>query len=126
MSRTDDDIDIRRRRGLQDFSIMALNSNGEETVGISANDRITKYNTMMTADRSPRQFLQRPSTGGVGWPIILAIVISAIGAISFGIAIYCFKKKHGLSWKFCKETEKDIKNEAVSEIDLDLESSSVN
>ena len=58
--------------------------------------------------------------------MILAIVIAAIGAISFRITIYCFKNKHGLSLKFCKKPEEDIKNEAVSEIVLDLESSPVN
>ena len=58
--------------------------------------------------------------------MILAIVIAVIGTISFGITIYCFKTRYGLSWTFCKKTEDDIKKEAVSELDLDLDSPSVN
>ena len=113
VSRTDDNDDIRRRRGLQDFSILARDSSGEEILRISANDQITKYNTMMAADRPPRQFLRRPSTSGVGWPMILVIVIAVVGAVSFGITIYCFKTRHGLSWTFCQEAEDDIEKEAV-------------
>ena len=112
-SRTHDDLDTRRRQGLQDFSIMARNSDGEETIGVSVNDRITKYNTMMTADGSPR------------WPLILALVISVVSLASIGITIYCFKKKYGLSWKFCEETEKDDPREVVSEFILDPQSSAV-
>ena len=37
VSRMDDNDDIRRRRGLQDFSILAQDSNREEILGISAN-----------------------------------------------------------------------------------------
>ena len=125
VSRTDDNNEIRKRRGLQDFSIMAQNSKGEDTVGISANDRITKYNTMMTVDNFPRVFLHRPSTGGVGWALILAILISVVGACSFGTAIYYFKKKYGLSWTFCIEKEEDIRDEVVSEVSLDHTSASV-
>ena len=124
-SRMDNDLDTRRRQGLQDFSIVAWNSNGEKTIGVSANDRITKYNTMMMADGSPRQFLRHSSTGGVGWPLILAPVISVVSIASIGITIYCFKKKYGLSWKFCEETKKDDPREVVSEFVLDPESSSV-
>ena len=124
-SRTHDNLDTRRRQGLQDFSIMAWNSDGEETTGVSVNDRITKYNTMMTADGSPRQFLRHSSTGGVGWPLILALVISVVSLASIGITIYCFKKKYGLSWKFCEETEKDDPREVVSEFILDPQSSAV-
>ena len=112
-SRTHDDLDTRRRQGLQDFSIMARNSDGEETIGVSVNDRITKYNTMMMADGSPR------------WPLILALVISVVSLASIGITIYCFKKKYGLSWKFCEETEKDDPREVVSEFVLDPQSSAV-
>ena len=126
VSRTDDNDDIRMRRGLQDFSILDQDSNGEEILGISANDQITKYNTMMAADRPPRQFLRRPSTGGVGWPMILVIVIVVIGAVSFGITIYCFKTRSGLSWTFCRETEDNIEKKSVSEINIDLDSPSVN
>ena len=124
-SRTDDDLDTRRRQGLQDFSFLALNSDGEETIGVSVNDRITKYNTMMMADGSPRQFLRHSSTGGVGWPLILALVISVVSLASIGITIYCFKKKYGLSWKFCEETEKDDPREVVSEFVLAPQSSAV-
>ena len=104
---------------------MAQNSDGEETIGVSVNDRITKYNTMMMADGSPRQFLRHSSTGGVGWPLILALVISVVSLASIGITIYCFKKKYGLSWKFCEETEKDDPREVVSEFVLDPQSSAV-
>ena len=124
-SQTHDDLDTRRRWGLQDFSIMVRNSDGEETIGVSVNDRITKYNTMMMADGSPRQFLRHSSTGGVGWPLILAMVILVVGIFSIGITIYCFKKKYGLLWKFCGESEKDDPSEAVGEFVLDPDSPSV-
>ena len=124
VSRTDDNNEIRKRRGLQDFSIMAQNSKGEDTVGISANDRITKYNTMMTVDNFPRVFLHRQATGGVGWPLILAIVITVVGASLFGATIYYFKTKYGLTWSFFMKKEKDTRDEVVSVIDLDAGSPS--
>ena len=119
MSRTDDDEEIRRKRGLKDFSIMAQNSKGEDTVGITANNRITKYNTKFMAGNFPRVFLQKKTTGGVGWPLILAIVITVVGAGSFVAAIYYFKKKHELSWSICTEKEVDIRDEVVERVDLD-------
>ena len=125
VSRTDDDTEIRRKRGLKDFLIMAQNSKVEDTVGIDANDRITKYNTMMTAGNFPRVFLHKQATSGVGWPLILAVVITIVGACLFGAAIYYFKTKYGLSWTFCVKKDKDIRSEVVSEIDLDSGSPSV-
>ena len=124
-SRSDNDLTTREKRGLQDFSIMARNSNGEETVGASMNNRISKYNTLMTADRSPRQFLRHSSTGGVGWPLLLALAISAVGLATIGITVYCYKKKYGLSWKFCRETEKEDPEEIVSEFILEPQTPSV-
>ena len=95
------------KEGLKEFSIMAQNSRGEDTIGISANDRITKYNTMMSAGNFPRVHLHEQSTGGVGWPMILAVVITLIGVCLIGAVIYYFQTKRGLSWTICTRKEKD-------------------
>ena len=58
--------------------------------------------------------------------MILVIVIAVVGAVLFGITIYCFKTQHGLSWTFCQEAEDDIKKKSVSKIYIDLDSPSVN
>ena len=77
------------------------------------------------AGNFPRVFLQKKETGGVGWPLILAIVITVVGAGSFVAAIYYFKKKYELSWSICTKKEVDIRDEVVEEVDLDSRSSSV-
>ena len=79
---------------------MVRNSNGEETVGVTANDHITSFNKMMMVVRSSRKFLQKSTTGGVGWPLILALVILAASLLTIGVTVYCYKKRHGLSWKY--------------------------
>ena len=40
-SRTDDDLEAREKRGLQPFSIVAQNSEANEILGVSANDRVS-------------------------------------------------------------------------------------
>ena len=49
-SRTNDNQESRARRGLKEFSIMALNGAGAETFGFSSNDRISRFNRMMDSD----------------------------------------------------------------------------
>ena len=115
-SRLDDDLSIREKRGIQDFSLLAQDSNGDEVIGVSANDRISKFNNMMAAEGSQIKFLRNSSTSGMGWPLILTLVTSVIGIATIGIAVYCFKKKYGLSWNCCTEKEKEDKEDAISVI----------
>ena len=91
-SRTDDDRESRERRGLKEFSIMAQNGVGDETFGFSANDRISRFNRMMDSDRvSPTTLLHQSTTGGIGWPALLAIVIAIVGIVIIGITVLCYK-----------------------------------
>ena len=83
---------------------MALNGVGAETFGFSANDRISRFNRMMDSDRVlPTTLLHQSTTGGIGWPALLAIVIAIVGIVIIVITVLCYKKKHGLSWKFCNQ-----------------------
>ena len=101
----------RERRGHKEFSIMAINGVRAETFGFSANDRISRFNRMMDSDRVlPTTLLHQSTTGGIGWPAFLSIVIAVVGIVIIGITLQCYKKKHGLSWNFCnKEDDKDSK-----------------
>ena len=59
---------------------------------------------MMDSDRVlPTTLLHQSTTGGIGWPALLAIVIAIVGIVIIVITILCYKKKHGLSWKFCNQ-----------------------
>ena len=105
-SRTDDNQDSRTRRGTKDFSIMALDGTGKETFGFDSNDRISRFNHMMDSDRKiSTTLLHQSTTGGIGWPVILSIVIAVVGVITIAIAVQCYKKKHGLSWKCCVQED---------------------
>ena len=95
---------------------MTQNNNGENTVGLTTNDRITSYNRMMMMDRSSRKFLRKSTTGGVGWPIILALVLLVTSLLTIGVTVYCYKKKHGLSWKCNEKNEDDDSEDNVSVI----------
>ena len=48
---TDDDLETRERRGLQAFSLVAQDSDGKTTLGVTANDRITSYSELMQRGR---------------------------------------------------------------------------
>ena len=101
-SRTNDNQESRARRVLKEFSIMALNGARKETFGFSSNDRISRFNHMMDSDRkTPSTLLHQSTTGGIGWPVIMRIVIATVGVVTIAVTIQCYKKKHGLSWKCC-------------------------
>ena len=52
---------------------MARNSDGKETLGVAANDRVTSYSELMREDRTSRRKPLQPPTGGLDWPAWLAI-----------------------------------------------------
>ena len=85
-SRLDDDLSTREKRGIQDFSLLAEDSNGNEVVGISANDRISKFNNMMAEER-PERFQETSVTDGMELPLILTLTVAVLGIINTGIAI---------------------------------------
>ena len=115
-SRTDDDRESRERRGLKEFSIMALNGAGKVTFGFSSNDRISRFNHMMDSDRKTSStLLHQSTTGGIGWPVIMSIVIAIVGVTTIAVAIQCYKKKHGLSWKCCIQEDDTDTEESVVE-----------
>ena len=92
-SRTNDDRESRERRGLKEFSIMALNGVRAETFGFSANDRISRFNRMMDSDRVlPTTLLHQSTTGGIGWAVILSIVIAIVGVVIIVVTVQCYKK----------------------------------
>ena len=66
---------------------MIQNSNGEDTVGLTTNDRITSYNRMMMTDRASGKFLHKSKMSGVGWPIILALILLVTGLLTIGILL---------------------------------------
>ena len=116
---TDNDWVARERRGLKEFSIMAQNWVGDETFRFSANNRISCFNRMMDSDRViPTSLLHQSTTGGIGWPIVLAIVIAVVGIVTIGITLQCYKKKHGLSWNFCNK-EDDMDTKEMEEVTID-------
>ena len=114
-SRTDDDQTDRTKRGLKEFSILAQNVAGKETFGFNANDRISRFNKMMGFGGStPITLLRRSATGGLGWPIILAITITVAGAVIIGVILHSYKKMYGLSWKSCGNNARDQSGDADS------------
>ena len=108
-SLTDDSLETRERRGLQAFSLVAQNSNGVETLGISANDRITTYSELMKKDRLSRRNILHHSVEGIGWPALLAMAVSAVGLVIVVVALYRYKVKKGLSCAPCAEGTPDAK-----------------
>ena len=63
---------------------------------------------MMDSDRTaPITLLRRSTTGGLGWPLILAITITITGLVAIGITVHCYKKIYGLSWISCAKTDDD-------------------
>ena len=114
-SRTDDNQESRARRGIKDFSIMALNGAGKETFRFSSNDRISRFNHMMDSDQKiSTTLLHQSTTGGISWPVILSIIIAIVGVRTIAVAIQCYKKKHGLSWKCCvQEDDTDTEDSIV-------------
>ena len=76
-SRTDDDHEVREKRGLQGISIRMKISNGEDTVGLTTNDRITSYNKMMMTERSSGKIRGRSAHNG-GDSILLQEEIRAV------------------------------------------------
>ena len=107
-SRTDDDQIDRTKRGLKEFSILAQNVAGKETFGFNANDRISRFNKMMgTGGSTPITLLGRSTTGGLGWPIILAIAMTVAGVVIIGVVLHVYKKMYGLSWKTCGNSDRD-------------------
>ena len=107
-SRTDDDQTDREKRGLKEFSILAQNVAGRETFGFNANDRISRFNKMMgPGGNTPITLLRKSTTGGLGWPIILAITITVVGAVAIGVILHSYKRMYGLSWKSCGNSNND-------------------
>ena len=114
-SRTDDDQINHTKRGLKEFSILAQNVARKETFGFNANDRISRFNKMMGSGGStPITLLRRSATGGLGWPIILAITITVAGAVIIGVILHSYKKMYGLSWKSCGNNARDQSGDADS------------
>ena len=107
-SRTDDNQEDRTKRGLKEFSIRAQNEAGKETFGFNTNDRISRFNKMMgTGGSTPITLLGRSTTGGLGWPIILAIAMTVAGVVIIGVVLHVYKKMYGLSWKTCGNSDGD-------------------
>ena len=94
-----DNTTTRRNRGIRQFSLLADNSSGTTTLGVSANDRVTRFNRMMSSDRSPsRTTSQRSRWSSTGWPILLAVtvVVTGIGLLIAGSLSCHHTKKHSL------------------------------
>ena len=107
-SQADDNQAVRERRGLKEFSILAQDVAGKETFGFDANDRISRFNKMMGPDgNAPITLLRQSATGGLGWPLVLAIVVAVVGMIAIGITLHCYKKLYGLSWILCNKNSDD-------------------
>ena len=97
---------------------MAQNVAGKETFGFNANDRISRFNRMMDPDGStPITLLRRSTTGGLGWPIILAIAITVAGTVAIGIILHCYKRIYGLSWKPCGKSSDDDNSRDAEHVD---------
>ena len=94
---------------------MALDGTGKETFGFDSNDRISRFNHMMDSDwKISSTLLHQSTTGGIGWPVILSIVIATVGVVTIAVTIQCYKKKHGLSWKCCiRENDTDPEDSIV-------------
>ena len=73
--RADDDLETREQRGLCAFSLVLEDSNGEETLGMTTNDRITSYSELMKKDNLSRR---NPLHHHIGWLSLLAMIVLAI------------------------------------------------
>ena len=62
---------------------------------------------MGTGGSTPITLLGRSTTGGLGWPIILAIAMTVAGAVIIGVVLHVYKKMYGLSWKTCGNSDRD-------------------
>ena len=106
-SRIDDSTTTRRDRGIRQFSLLADNSSGTTTLGVSANDRVTRFNRMMSSDRPPsRATSHRSGLSNTGWPVLLAIAVTvtAIGLAIAGSLSCHYNKTCDLSWTFCSQS----------------------
>ena len=98
---------------------MTQNSEGDETFGFTTNDRIARFNRMMDSDRViPTSLLQQSATGGISWPILLAILIAVVGIVAIGITLQCYKRKHNLSWNFYNKDD-DMNTREMEEVTID-------
>ena len=79
---------------------MSEDSNGEETLGMTASDRITSYSELMKKDNLSRR---NPLHHHIGWPSLLAMTVSAINLVAITMTIYRYKVKNSLTWKPCIE-----------------------
>ena len=104
-SRTDDDLETGEKRGLQPFSIVAQNSEGNDILGVSANDRVSSYTDLMREDRISRQNPLRHPTRSLDWPAWAAMAAAAAGLIGASVVIYSDKVRHGLTCTFCATLE---------------------
>ena len=77
---------------------MSEDSNGEETLGMTVNDRITSYSELMKKDNLSRR---NPLHHHIGWPSLLAMIVLAINLVT--MTIYRYKVKNSLTWKPCIE-----------------------
>ena len=102
-SRIADSTTTRRNRGIRQFSLLAANSSGTTTLGVSANDRVPRFNRMLRSDRPPsRATSQRSRWSNTGWPVLLAVAV-AVTAMGLAIAgsLTChYNKKRDRSWTF--------------------------
>ena len=70
---------------------MSEDSNGEETLGMTANDRITSYSELMKKDNLSRR---NPLHHHIGWPSLLALIVLAIDLVAITMTIYRCKVKN--------------------------------
>ena len=77
-----DSAATRRNRGVRQFSMSADNSSGTTTLGVSANDRVTRFNRMMSSSRPPPSTTSRQvNWSSIGWPILLAVTVVVTGIV---------------------------------------------
>ena len=96
------------------FGYPAQNSEGNDILGVSANDRVSSYTDLMREDRISRQNPLRHPTRSLDWPAWAAMAAAAAGLIRASVAIYSDKVRHGLTCTFCMKKEDDNTEEADS------------
>ena len=84
------DTATKRRRGSRLFSLVAANSNGMMTTGVTSNNRVSRFNKMMSRDRPSATAVSRTSTDSTTLSTLLIVAATTGGMAAIGaLAYYC-------------------------------------